>query len=63
MPTLYRTLDLSSKKILYVRATNKAQARSHVSRKIIQVEVASTEQIVADVAAKLDVSPVDAGDE
>ena len=63
MSTLYRTLDLSSKKVLYVRASNKAQARSHVSRKIIQVEVASTEQIIADVAAKLDVAAVDAGEE
>lgn len=63
MPTIYRTLDLGSKHVLYVRASNKAQARSHISRKTIQVEVATSEQLIADVAAKIDVHPVEAGEE
>ncbi len=63
MSSLYRTLSLANNEVKYVRAVNKAQARSHVARKTIQVEVATPAQIMADVALHLDVQPVEAGAE
>lgn len=60
---LYRTLDLSSKSVKYVQATSKAQARSHVARRVIQVENADTEQMSADALEGISLAIEKAGDE
>ena len=62
MPT-YRTLNLTDNSVKYVTATNKAQARSHVARKIIQVEVADAAQIFEDAANKVNLVTEDASAE
>jgi len=62
MPT-YRTVNLADGKILYVKANNKSQARSHVARSAITVGVASMDQLMADLKAKVDVNPETAGEE
>ena len=62
MPT-YRCLSLIDNKVSYVKATNRAQARSHVARKIIQVEVADAAQIFEDAANKVNLVTEDASAE
>ncbi len=59
----YRALDLSSKKVTYVQATNKAQARSHVARRIVQVELADPEQMSEDAKGGISLAIEKAGDE
>lgn len=58
---LYRTVNLVNNKVCYVEAANKSQARSHVARKIVQVEVASPNQMVADSQGNVELTPEKAG--
>ncbi len=60
---VYRTLNLTDKAVTYVIAANKAQARSHVARKIVQVELADPNQMMDDAADKVSLVPETAGEE
>ena len=44
----YRVLNLANKEVKYIAADNKTQARAHVTRKTVQVELADPEQMSAD---------------
>ena len=62
MPT-YRCLSLTDKKVSYVSAANKAQARSHVARRTVQVELADPEQMSDDAKGGISLAIEKAGDE
>lgn len=61
MPT-YRTLNLANKTVLYVIADNKVQARNHVARKIVQVDLADALQVMDDSAAGVNLKAETAGE-
>lgn len=60
---VYRVLNLADKKVSYVNSANKAQARSHVTRRTVQVELADPEQMSDDAAKGISVQIERAGDE
>lgn len=62
MPT-YRTLNLTNKEVRYVIADNKVQARNHIARKIVQVELADALQVMDDSAEGVDLKAETAGAE
>lgn len=62
MPT-YRCLSLADNKVTYVVADNKAQARSHVAKKIVQVELADALQVMEDSKGGINLKAEKAGDE
>lgn len=59
---VYRTRNTETGEVKYVRAASKAQARSHIARTLIEVQVAKAADMVDDVDAGRSIACETAGE-